>query len=254
MDKNAFLRGMEEMLAVAKTNGNQITKEELLDYFSDYDLNEAARKLLFDTYEDAGVRVIGYEAQKEDTVRETSEMQEEEGAIRFFEEELKNMELPGAEERSRIFSEWVEGKGNGDEIIQYLLPEVVEIARKHKGKGVLFADLIQEGNIGLLEEMAIYRGKDEAEFLNHARRAVEDSMLDAIAMQRGSDSVGQQMAMKANRLDEASTHLSKELGREPKAEELADYLSMTVEEIKDIMKISLDAISVVETDITSDGR
>lgn len=58
------------------------------------------------------------------------------------------------------------------------------------------------------------------------------------------------MAMKANRLDEASSHLAKELGREPKAEELAEYLSMTIEEVKDIMKISLDAISVMETDIT----
>jgi len=114
--------------------------------------------------------------------------------------------------------------------------------------------LIQEGNIGLLEAMAAYRGNDEEGFLRHARKAIEDSILDAIALQRGSDSVSQQMALKANRLDEASTHLSKELGREPKAEELADYLSMTVEEIKDIMKISLDALSVMETDITPDVR
>ena len=50
------------------------------------------------------------------------------------------------------------------------------------------------------------------------------------------------MAIKANRLDDASTFLSKELGREPKIEELAKYLSMTEEEVKDIMKISLDAL------------
>ena len=81
------------------------------------------------------------------------------------------------------------------------------------------------------------------------KRQVEDSILDAIAMQRGSDSVGEAMAIKANRLDDASTFLSKELGREPKIEELAKYLSMTEEEVKDIMKISLDALSVMEADI-----
>ncbi len=90
-----------------------------------------------------------------------------------------------------------------------------------RGKGVLFGDLVQEGNIGLLEAMAIYQGKDAEGFLAHAKSAVEDSILDAIAIQRGSDSVGEAMAIKANRLDDASTFLSKELGREPKIEELA---------------------------------
>ena len=117
------------------------------------------------------------------------------------------------------------------------------------GKGVLFGDLVQEGNIGLLEAMAIYQGEDAEGFLAHAKSAVEDSILDAIAMQRGSDSVGEAMAIKANRLDDASTFLSKELGREPKIEELAKYLSMTEEEVKEVMKISLDALSVMEADI-----
>ena len=126
----------------------------------------------------------------------------------------------------------------------------MEIAEKHKEKGVLYADLIQEGNIGLLEAMYSFDGSDAEEFLRYTAGKIEDAMLDSIAEQRGADSVGEQMAIKANRLDEASLHLTKELGREPKAEELAEYLHMTVEEVKDIMKISLDAISVMETDIT----
>ena len=176
MDKNLFLKNMEEMIAIAKTNGNQIDHKELLDYFSDYNLN-------------------------------------------------------------------------GEAVIESFLPQILEIARNHMGKGVLFGDLVQEGNIGLLEAMAIYQDGDAEGFLAHAKSAVEDSILDAIAMQRGSDSVGEAMAIKANRLDDASTFLSKELGREPKIEELAKYLSMTEEEVKDIMKISLDALSVMEADI-----
>ena len=50
MDKKDFLKALEEMLSIAKTNGNQITKEELLDYFSDIPMNEEAKKMLFDKY------------------------------------------------------------------------------------------------------------------------------------------------------------------------------------------------------------
>lgn len=250
MDKNTFFKGMEELLAVAKTNGSQITTEELLDYFSELSLDDEAKNLLFQCFTEAGIRVIGYEAANKEELEEPQVSEEEMGVIRYYEEELNHMELPGEEEQRKLLHRWFEGEDVGDTVINCLLPAVVEIAKKHKGQGVLFGDLIQEGNIGLLESMAVYQGKDEEEFLRSAKRGIEDAMLDAIAVQKGSDSSGKQMAVKANRLDEAATHLTKEFGRAPSAEELAQYLSMTVDEIKDIMKISLDAISVMETDIT----
>ena len=231
MDKNLFLKNMEEMIQIAKTNGNQIDHKELLDYFSDYELNEEAKKLLIASFVEADIS------------------EEEQGAIRFYEEELEQMDLPGEEEQKELIHAWLVEKGDGEAVIESFLPQILEIARTHTGKGVLFGDLVQEGNIGLLEAMAIYQGKDAEGFLAHAKSAVEDSILDAIAIQRGSDSVGEAMAIKANRLDDASTFLSKELGREPKIEELAKYLSMTEEEVKEVMKISLDALSVMEADI-----
>lgn len=252
MDKNDFIKAMEEMLAVAKTNGNQISMEELLDYFSDVPMNEETRKLLFDTFEEAGVRVIGYEAEKKnETMEENAPKEKKESeVVSFYQEEVARLDLPDEETQKQLLREWLEGEGNQEQIIESLLPAVMEIAEKHKEKGVLYADLIQEGNIGLLEAMYSFDGSDAEEFLRYTAGKIEDAMLDSIAEQRGADSVGEQMAIKANRLDEASLHLTKELGREPKAEELAEYLHMTVEEVKDIMKISLDAISVMETDIT----
>ena len=239
MDKNLFLKNMEEMIQIAKTNGNQIDHKELLDYFSDYELNEEAKKLLVASFVEAGIRVLGVdEAQivAEEEAKEKADISEEEqGAIRFYEEELEQMDLPGEEEQKELIHAWLVEKGDGEAVIESFLPQILEIARTHTGKGVLFGDLVQE--------------KDAEGFLAHAKSAVEDSILDAIAMQRGSDSVGEAMAIKANRLDDASTFLSKELGREPKIEELAKYLSMTEEEVKEVMKISLDALSVMEADI-----
>ena len=240
MDKNLFLKNMEEMIAIAKTNGNQIDHKELLDYFSDYNLNEEAKKLLIASFIEAGIRVLGVdEAQivaEEEAEAKANVSEEEQGAIRFYEEELSQMDLPGEEEQTELITSWLADKEDGEAVIESFLPQILEIARNHMGKGVLFGDLVQEGNIGLLEAMAIYQDGDAEGFLAHAKSAVEDSILDA-------------MAIKANRLDDASTFLSKELGREPKIEELAKYLSMTEEEVKDIMKISLDALSVMEADI-----
>ena len=99
------------------------------------------------------------------------------------------MDLPGEEEQKELIHAWLVEKGDGEAVIESFLPQILEIARTHTGKGVLFGDLVQEGNIGLLEAMAIYQGKDAEGFLAHAKSAVEDSILDAIAMQRGSDSV-----------------------------------------------------------------
>ena len=106
MDKNLFLKNMEEMIQIAKTNGNQIDHKELLDYFSDYELNEEAKKLLIASFVEAGIRVLGVdEAQivAEEEAKEKADISEEEqGAIRFYEEELEQMDLPGEEEQKEL--------------------------------------------------------------------------------------------------------------------------------------------------------
>ena len=111
MDKNLFLKNMEEMIQIAKTNGNQIDHKELLDYFSDYELNEEAKKLLIASFVEAGIRVLGVdEAQivAEEEAKEKADISEEEqGAIRFYEEELEQMDLPGEEEQKELIHAWL---------------------------------------------------------------------------------------------------------------------------------------------------
>ncbi len=107
MDKNLFLKNMEEMIAIAKTNGNQIDHKELLDYFSDYNLNEEAKKLLIASFIEAGIRVLGVdEAQivAEEEAEKANVSEEEQGAIRFYEEELSQMDLPGEEEQKELIT------------------------------------------------------------------------------------------------------------------------------------------------------
>ena len=138
MDKNLFLKNMEEMIQIAKTNGNQIDHKELLDYFSDYELNEEAKKLLIASFVEAGIRVLGVdEAQivAEEEAKEKADISEEEqGAIRFYEEELEQMDLPGEEEQKELIHAWLVEKGDGEAVIESFLPQILEIARTHTGK------------------------------------------------------------------------------------------------------------------------
>ena len=135
MDKNLFLKNMEEMIQIAKTNGNQIDHKELLDYFSDYELNEEAKKLLIASFVEAGIRVLGVdEAQivAEEEAKEKADISEEEqGAIRFYEEELEQMDLPGEEEQKELIHAWLVEKGDGEAVIESFLPQILEIARTH---------------------------------------------------------------------------------------------------------------------------
>ena len=200
MDKNLFLKNMEEMIAIAKTNGNQIDHKELLDYFSDYNLNEEAKKLLIASFIEAGIRVLGVdEAQivaEEEAEAKANVSEEEQGAIRFYEEELSQMDLPGEEEQKELITSWLADKEDGEAVIESFLPQILEIARNHMGKGVLFGDLVQEGNIGLLEAMAIYQDGDAEGFLAHAKSAVVgisgglDSTLALLVSAKAFDALG----------------------------------------------------------------
>ena len=102
MDKNLFLKNMEEMIQIAKTNGNQIDHKELLDYFSDYELNEEAKKLLIASFVEAGIRVLGVdEAQivAEEEAKEKLTFRKKNRVRSDSEEELEQMDLPGDEEQ-----------------------------------------------------------------------------------------------------------------------------------------------------------
>ena len=170
--------------------------------------------------------------------------------IRFYEEELE--ELGGSDPKKvrELIVRLADGEDVQNDLIESMLADVALDARNYTGHGVLLGDLIQEGNMGLIEAVFELGDREPKEAEKFLREAAESAMKKAVSEQMNTDSVGEQMARKANRLDEAARFLAEDLGREATAGELADHLKMTEEEVKEIMKMSLDAISVVETDIT----
>ena len=239
MEKELFLKGMQELLEVAKAGGDKIRKEDILSYFGGMDITDEIETMLCDYFVEAGVQVEGYEKEETDP-----------GVIRFYEEELE--ELGGSDPKKvrELIVRLADGEDVQNELIESMLADVALDARNYTGHGVLLGDLIQEGNMGLIEAVFELGDREPKEAEKFLREAAESAMKKAVSEQMNTDSVGEQMARKANRLDEAARFLAEDLGREATAGELADHLKMTEEEVKEIMKMSLDAISVVETDIT----
>ncbi len=129
---------------------------------------------------------------------------------------------------------------------------VPPIAMSFKGKGVSFADLLQEGNLGLIEGIMTYNGPADTDiFHSHLETIITNTINDAVTKQDTSSRISIHAADRANELDRASVKLSKELDRTPTLTELAAYLSLPEDEVERVMKMSLNALTINE-DIDED--
>ena len=247
MEKELFLKGMQELLEVAKAGGDKIGRKIFYHISEEWTSRMRSRPCSATTLWKPGCRWRGMKKARKRNYRKKRQYP---GVIRFYEEELE--ELGGSDPKKvrELIVRLADGEDVQNELIESMLADVALDARNYTGHGVLLGDLIQEGNMVLIEAVFELGDREPKEAEKFLREAAESAMKKAVSEQMNTDSVGEQMARKANRLDEAARFLAEDLGREATAGELADHLKMTEEEVKEIMKMSLDAISVVETDIT----
>ena len=182
--------------------------------------------------------------EEKDSTKE--EQEERELAISFYMEELSDMVELTKEEEASLLDQVLKGEETAKQhLIEGNLKYVIQICAGYIGKGIPLGDLIQEGNIALLLAVAEFKGTTQEEFRTHLEAYIREKMEELLHMEEQKENVGQRMVERANMLSEVSKALADELGREPSAEELARRLSMTEDEVRDIMKMSLDALSVM---------
>lgn len=172
-------------------------------------------------------------------------------------EELEGVAEAGPEEELALLERLAAGEAEAaGRLIEGNLKRVLAYAREYEGKGLPMNDLVQEANMALTalaaewdrlaaEGTAAAGEKTEREnFQELLRRRVQESIEAALEEQKREAEIEENVAARVNVLQEVSRVMAAELGREATVDELAEKMKMTAEEIRDIMKVALDAVNV----------
>ena len=250
---------LNNIIKKAKEKG-KITYGELASELDDANTEQIDK--VFDAFEDMGVRVL----KDDDLDLEEPDLDELEAVedIKVEDIDLNNMDGINIDDPVRMYLreigriplltydeelELAKKVLEGDEAAKQKLAEsnlrlVVSIAKKYVGRGMLFLDLIQEGNMGLIKAVEKFDYTKGYKFSTYATWWIRQAITRAIADQARTIRIPVHMVETINKLIRVSRHLLQQLGREPTPEEIAEEMEIPVERVVEIQKIAQDPVSL----------
>ncbi|MGM9876668.1 MAG: RNA polymerase sigma factor RpoD [Bacilli bacterium] len=216
--------------------------DELYNAFIENDISVIAESDLDDdsSEEDAGGNLE--DILKDNTIAKELTIND---PVRMYLKEIGKISLLSLEEETELSKRIAEG----DEVAKNRLAEsnlrlVVSIAKRYVGRGMLFLDLIQEGNIGLMKAVEKFDADKGYKFSTYATWWIRQAITRAIADQARTIRVPVHMVETINKLSRCQRQLTLELNREPTDEELAKKMNMTPEKVREVIKIAQDPVSL----------
>ena len=234
--KDATNNKVDEILKKAKEKG-KITYGELASELGEADA-EAIDKI-FDKIEALGVDV------SKDVDIEEPDLEDLEEVEEINLREIGKIPLLTFEEEATLAQEAMEGSEEAKQrLSESNLRLVVSIAKKYVGRGMLFLDLIQEGNMGLIKAVEKFDYTKGYKFSTYATWWIRQAITRAIADQARTIRIPVHMVETINKLIRTSRHLLQQLGREPTPQEIADEMEIPLEKVMEIQKIAQDPVSL----------
>ena len=262
-----FEEKLKNLVSMGKKKKNVLELQEINDVFSDMELEAEQMDKVFEYVEAQGIDVLKMTEEVEDIPDDMEillSVEEEdvpddmekidlsvpdgisiEDPVRMYLKEIGKVPLLSADEEVELAKRMSEG----DEAAKKRLAEanlrlVVSIAKRYVGRGMLFLDLIQEGNLGLIKAVEKFDYQKGFKFSTYATWWIRQAITRAIADQARTIRIPVHMVETINKLIRVSRQLLQELGREPMPEEIAKELDMPVERVREILKISQEPVSL----------
>ena len=246
-----------KIIEEAKENGN-MTYGDLATKLND--VNPEEINSVFDAFEEIGVDILPDEFEEEPDIEDLKEVEDlkldqiteatfdgisVDDPVRMYLREIGRIPLLTFEEEAELAQKILEG----DEYAKKKLSEsnlrlVVSIAKKYVGRGMMFLDLIQEGNMGLIKAVEKFDYTKGFKFSTYATWWIRQAITRAIADQARTIRIPVHMVETINKLIRTSRHLLQQLGREPSPEEIAAEMEIPVEKVVEIQKIAQDPVSL----------
>ena len=257
-----FQEKLKELLAIAKKKKNVLEYSEITDLFSDMNLTAEQMDSILEYLEKNNIDTLRTTDDDDEPDPEEAVLDEEdidvekidlsvpdgisiEDPVRMYLKEIGKVPLLSADEEIEL----ARRMELGDEEAKKKLAEanlrlVVSIAKRYVGRGMLFLDLIQEGNLGLIKAVEKFDYRKGYKFSTYATWWIRQAITRAIADQARTIRIPVHMVETINKLIRVSRQLLQELGREPSPQEIADEMDIPVERVREILKISQEPVSL----------
>jgi RNA polymerase primary sigma factor len=262
LEAETTLEQVKSQLMEQGKKKSSLTYKDIMERLSPFDQDADQIDEFFEQLADQGIEVVN---DHDDEPRPPGEEEERDefnfdddlslppgikinDPVRMYLKEIGRVPLLGANDEVQLAIKIENGGNEGEEAKKRLaeanLRLVVSIAKRYVGRGMLFLDLIQEGNMGLLKAVEKFDHTKGYKFSTYATWWIRQAITRAIADQARTIRIPVHMVETINKLIRVSRQLLQELGREPAPEEIAEQMELSVDKVREIMKIAQEPVSL----------
>ncbi len=250
--KMTFKIRLDQLLVLAKDKNGVLEQKDITDAFLDLELEPTKIEQVYEFLEAQSIDIIGELSSIENNTlnEDIIDFTLPEGVsiddpVRMYLKEIGKVPLLSADDEIKLAKRMESGDGEARKrLAEANLRLVVSIAKRYVGRGMLFLDLIQEGNLGLIKAVEKFDYTKGYKFSTYATWWIRQAITRAIADQARTIRIPVHMVETINKLVRIQRQLLQELGRDPQPEEIAKEMELSVGKVREIMKISQEPVAL----------